>query len=109
MAYDITKRADLAKSAELFAAACYQSRAWDNELSVSLFRYGGHGPSVSGIGRDHFPSHVKDNLRDLARQVSAFSDLAYKARPNRVRVATLRKLARAIAARDGSGFYGPQA
>lgn len=106
---DILSRHDLEQSAEYFRAACHQSRAWDNLLRVSIFRYGGHGPAISGIGRAHFPDDVKAELRDLARQVSAFSELAYSARPKRVRVATIRALGRAIAARDGSGFYGPQA
>lgn len=105
----ILSRPDLAKSAEYFAAACHKSRAWDNELRVACFRYGGHGAAISGAGRSHFPDQVKAELRELARQVAAFSQLAYDAKPPRVRVSTIRALGRAIAARDGSGFYGPQA
>ena len=105
---NVLDRKDLAKAAEYFAAACHQSRAWDSEFSVARMKYGAHGLNISGCGRDHFPDHVKRELRELARQVSAFSDLAHAARPPRVRLSTMRALSRAIAARDGSGFYGPQ-
>lgn len=106
---NLLSRPDLARATELFAAACFQSRAWDSEFAVARMKYGAHGSDVSGCGRDHFPEHVKTRLRELARQVSDFSDLAYQARPSRVRVSTMRALSRAVAVRDGSGFYGPQA
>lgn len=105
----LLNRPDLARAAELFAASCYHSRAWDSEFAVARMIHGAHGPDVSGCGRAHFPDKVKDTLRDLARQVTEFSGLAYAARPARVRVATMRALSRAVATRDGSGFYGPQA
>ena len=105
---DLLSRPDLARAAEYFAAACHQSRAWDAEFSVARMKHGAHGPAVSSCGRAHFPDATKDRLRELARQVSAFSELAYAARPPRVRMATMRRLARAIAARDGAGCYGPQ-
>lgn len=105
---NLLSRPDLAHAAELFAAACFQARAWDSEFAVARMRYGAHGSDVSGCGRAHFPDHVKDRLRELARQVSTFSDLAYEARPSRVHTSTMRALSRAVAARDGSGFYGPQ-
>lgn len=108
MPRDIINRPDLAPAAALFAAACHQSRAWDSEMHVACKRYGGHGPAVSGCGRDHFPHSLKDSLRTLARDVATLSDAAYAARPPRIRLSTLRALSRAVAARDGSGFYGPQ-
>lgn len=104
----IINRPELENAAKYFSAACRQSRAWDSEFSVALMKYGAHGPAISGIGRDHFPEHVKVRLRELARSVSLFSDLAYSSRPPRVRTSTMRALSRAIAAQDGSGFYGPQ-
>ena len=108
MPVDLISRPDLSHAAALFAAACHQSRAWDNELHVACKRYGGHGPTISGCGRDHFPASLKDSLRALARDVTTLYDAAYAARPSRVRQSTMRALSRAIAARDGSGFYGPQ-
>jgi hypothetical protein len=105
---DLLNRPDLIHAVELFAAACHQSRAWDSEYSIARMKYGAHGPAVSGIGRDHFPDPVKARLRDLARQVSAFSEAGHGARPKGVRRATMIKLGRAVAARDGAGFYGPQ-
>ena len=105
---NLLSRPELARATELFAAACFQSRAWDSEFAVARMKYGAHGSDVSGCGRAHFPDPVKDRLRELARQVSAFSDLAYRERPSRVHAATMRALSRAVAARDGSGFYGPQ-
>ena len=105
---NLLNRPDLAHAAKWFAAACYLSRSWDSEFSVARMKYGAHGPDVSGCGREHFPEEVKERLRTFARAISEASDMAYAARPRGVRMATMRKLARAIAARDGSGFYGPQ-
>lgn len=93
---------------DLFAVACRFSREWDAMLSDALATYGDHGPDVSGCGRDHFPEDVKDALRAKARQVTFNSDLAYSARPKGFHTTTMRALARAVATRDGSGFYGPQ-
>lgn len=91
-----------------FESACHCSRAYDSLLRDYLAQYGNHGPAVSGAGRDHFPADVKDHLRRVARAVSYHSDRGYAARPRYVRQATMRKLASAVARRDGSGFYGPQ-
>lgn len=106
---DILNRTDLAEAQHLFAQACLASRMHDREARRALANYGEQGPTVSGCVRAHFPDGVKDMLRWLARTVSDRSDAAYAARPPRVRVATMRKLSRAVAERDGSGFYGPQA
>ena len=91
-----------------FALACNSSRAWDRELAKALATYGDHGPAISGCGRDHFPEHVKNQLRLLARQVSEFSDEARKAKPLGVRWSTIRTLGQLVAMRYGTGFYGPQ-
>lgn len=93
---------------DLFAAACRFSREWDAMLRAALLAYGEHGSAISGAGREHFPEHIKDALRQKARAVTFNSDLAYKARPKGVRMETMRKLAALVATRDGSGFYGPQ-
>ena len=102
-------RADLNRAAELFADACAQSREHDKAAAAALVAYGPHGPQISGIVREHFPTCTKDYLRSLARNVGILSNAAHAARPARVRIATMRALARAVALRDGSGFYGPQA
>jgi hypothetical protein len=102
-------RADLHRAAELFADACMVSRSHARMASDALSIHGAHGPDVSGCVREHFPIHIKGYLRDLAHGASMLTAAAHAARPARVRVATMRALARAVAARDGSGFYGPQA
>lgn len=105
---DITQRADLQRAAGLLADACRVSRQHASASSAALSTYGAHGPDVSGVVRAHFPDATKDRLRSLAREVGALCDAAYNARPPRVHHRTMRDLAQAIAARDGSGFYGPQ-
>lgn len=94
---------------DLFAAACKFSRWHDEESAKALEKYGDHGPGISGCVRDHFPDEVKEDLRRLAMAVAFNSDLAHQARPKGMRKATMRALAQAVATRDGSGFYGPQA
>ena len=108
-ARNILDRPDLARAAELFAEACEQSREHSRAAAAALEAYGDNGPQISGCIRDHFPQCTKDYLRSLARNVSIYLDAAHKARPPRFRVNTMRKLAQAIARRDGCGFYGPQA
>lgn len=105
----ILERPDLTIAADLFADACHLSRQHDEAAAEALAKYGSHGPDISGVVRDHFPACTKDYLRSLARNINILSDAAYAARPERVRLTTMRALAHAVAARDGSGFYGPQA
>ena len=109
MARDLLTEPRLELPRDLFAVACKFSREYDAMLRDALAAYGDHGADISGAGREHFPSEVKDALRNKARAVTFNSDLAYSARPKGFRVATMRQLARAVALRDGSGFYGPQA
>jgi hypothetical protein len=92
-----------------FADACKFSRLHSEFAQAQLRVFGDHGPAISGCVRDHFPADRKETLRELARKVSECSDRAWAARPARVRSSTMRKLARLVAQRDGSGFYGPQA
>jgi hypothetical protein len=91
------------ETAEAFAEACAASRAWDVLLRQSLAIYGDRGPDISGCGRHHFPPHVQDELRALARTASA-----PVRRPRRVRLRTAVRILRIVQARDGSGFYGPR-
>lgn len=106
---DILTRDDLAPARRQFELACAASRKHDSSARAALIVYGRHGAQVSGCVRDHFPGFVKSKLRAHAKLVTHHSDRAFALRPPRVRMATMRKLARAVAARDGSGFYGPQA
>lgn len=92
-----------------FVDACRFSRMHSEYAQIQLRVFGDHGAPISGCVREHFPADRKDNLRGLARLVSEASDRAWNARPKGVRNSTMRKLARLIAQRDGSGFYGPQA
>lgn len=101
-------RPELLPAARFLAQACEASREHSRLAESALALYGDHGPLVSGCVRSHFPEPVKDRLRSLARQVSRASAQAFDARPPRVRLATMRKLGRAVAAEQGSGYYGPQ-
>jgi len=94
--------------------ACFEvclanARAHDDLAGAALKAYGDHGPQISGCVREHFPSQVKVALRAYARAVTYWSERAYEARPARVRHDTIRAIGRAIAKRDGAGYYGPQA
>lgn len=90
-------------------AACEASRKHSALAADALATYGDHGAQISGCVRDHFPDTVKDELRHWAQLVTRRSAMAYQNRPSRVRMATMRQLSKAVATRDGSGFYGPQA
>lgn len=104
----LENRPDLLRAAHCFRMACAHSRAHTILARDALLVYGNHGPDISGCVRDHFPDNVKDLLRESAREVSRACDAAYAARPSRVHMATMRRLSREIAARYGSGFYGPR-
>lgn len=108
MKRNLLTRPDLAPAAVLFAAACLASREHAMRSNTALVTFGDRGSPISGCVRAHFPRAVKDTLRELARSVTRHSDAAYTARPSRVRMATMRALSRAVAARDGSGYYGPR-
>ena len=58
-----------ADSQHYFEVAAAVSRAHRDKLNAALLEYGDHGPLVSGVGRDHFPEDVKEELRSLAREV----------------------------------------
>lgn len=72
----------------------------------ALGAYGRHGPDVSGVVRDHFPLHIKADLRYYARQVSYWSDRAMNARPKGVHRATINRLRQYVRDTHGAGFYG---
>ena len=100
-------RPDLFRARRWFVSACQASRAHADLASLALAAHGDHGPDVSGCVRQHFPEAVKKTLRDLAQNVTLYSDCARDARPKGVRHATIRALGAAVARRDGTGFYGP--
>lgn len=108
MTQSIINEPRFAHAANLFALACAASRYHSMMAQNALRAYGSHGPDISGCVRSHFPDHIKDDLRSYARRVTEYSEAGYAARPPRVRRATMVRLARLIATRDGSGFYGPQ-
>lgn len=101
-------RPDLSAARRAFAVACFYSRAREALAEEALSTFGSHGPHVSGVMRDHFPDTVKAILRTLADAATWASNAAYDARPPHVALRTIRDLGRAVATRDGSGFYGPQ-
>lgn len=102
-------RQDLSAARFHFENACRASRKHQELVRLSLEEHGDRGSQISGIIRDHFPEHVKNRLRNLCRTITTESDRAWAARPPRVRTETMRRLASAVAQRDGSGFYGPRA
>ena len=109
MRNDLLTDTRLEKSRVYFERACRASRAHSEKAREACDKYGDHGSQISGCVRDHFPDDVKDTLRILARLVTDCSNAAREARPPRIRHDTIRALGRAVARRDGSGFYGPQA
>lgn len=104
----ILLRPDLAESRKLFEKAAARSRAWNRAVARAISKYGERpgGGHISGIYSDHFPEHVKDGLRNLARSVTEYGDAARAARPKRVRSETISALRLAVRRRYGGGFYG---
>lgn len=94
--------------AAYFTMACAASRAHSDLAAILLTEYGDHGAQISGCVRSHFPERYKDTLRELARSVTEYGDKARAARPPRMHASTVQHIARLVATRDGSGFYGPQ-
>ena len=105
---NLLERPDLADAARSFAAACENSRRWSAMVSDAVAKYGRPSAVVAGIYSHEFPSDVKEALRRLALGVTNYTDEGYLLRPRRVRMSTMRRLAAAVATRDGSGYYGPQ-
>ena len=101
-------RDNLKPAAALFRKSVEASKKHSNKVADAFNKHGDHGPQISGVIRDHFPTDVKDDLRKLARDVSKFSDAAYAARPKGVRQNTMWKLSQAVADKYGHAFYGPQ-
>lgn len=91
-----------------FEQATAASREHSKQATMALQEYGDEGATIAGVVREHFPTDVKDRLRELAQQVTVHSDAAYAARPKRTRIETIRRIGELIARRDGSGFYGPR-
>lgn len=105
---NVLTRPDLQAAATAFALACTYSRAHDALAAALLEVHGSHGPQISGVVRSHFPEPDKQILRALCTGVNAASDAGYDLRPIGVRTATIWALSRAVAKRDGYGFYGPR-
>ena len=105
---DRLSRPELALAAAAYAQACAASRRHNDLTKAALRVFGAHGADISGCVREHFPDQVKDELRALAREVTAASEAGDMLRPRGVRSATMRALARDVATRDGGGFYGPR-
>lgn len=107
MNYKLTKRDKMLLDkhralCHAFEQICAASRLHSKMAKDALKEFGSHGPDISGCVRDHFPEHVKNQLRDLARKASASVN-----RPKYMRLATLNHIGRLIATLSGSGFYGP--
>jgi hypothetical protein len=56
-------------------AANSLAKQYDAAMTAAFAKYGdGDGREISGVGRSHFPSAVKDNLRTLVRRFHAAQD-----------------------------------
>lgn len=95
-----------ADSQHYFEVAAAVSRAHRDKLNAALNEYGNHGPLVSGVGRDHFPEDVKEELRSLAREVHDMNEKGRAAKPRGVHMATIHKLGHEVSHKFGKGFYG---
>ncbi len=92
-----------------FTRACRLSRLWSSYVSRNIDRHGRRpGNHVSAVYSDAWPEYIQERLRKVARAVSCFTDAGYAARPKGVHRSTMTRLAKSIARRDGSGYYGPQ-
>lgn len=99
--------ARFAAAAALLRESCAYARRWDALYAAACAYFGDHGPLISGCGRDYWPELVKEQLRALARLASDAMREAFEKRPPRVRLATMRALARDVATYYGTGRYGP--
>ena len=72
----ILRRQILTRAERILARASYASRLHGEIFRASEALYGNHGSFISGVGREHFPSNVKDRMRRLAHTASA-SGFAY--------------------------------
>ncbi len=104
----LLERKDLSLARMWFVCAAAASRQHTLKARIAMAKYGDHGPDISGCVRNHFPENIKNQLRGLAHAVSEYNDCGMKARPPRVRLSTMIRLAREVCKRDGTGFYGFQ-
>lgn len=96
----------LAEAQAMYESACAASRKHSDVAQAALEEYGDHGPLISGCVRDHFPEKIKNELRELARSVNRFHELALDKRPRGVHKVTMYRLAREVTHHDGNGYYG---
>lgn len=84
------------------------SRLHSQMAETFIAAYGdGNGDQISGSVRDHFPTEVKDALREVARSVTKCLSDSREAwrRAGRTHATWMREKEQTIA-RDGRGFYG---
>jgi len=88
---------------------CMLSRHWSEQVQRYIKLHGDViGCHTSGCYNPDWPETVKNRLRDLAFGVGLMEDEAYRFRPRKTHRSTVTSIARFIARRDGSGYYGPQ-
>lgn len=58
-------------------------------VDEAIAKYGERGPLISGVVYSHFPSEVKDRLRDTLTEAHRLYDAGFAARPKRMRHATM--------------------
>ena len=95
-----------ADSQHYFEVACAASRKHRDVQNAAYAQYGNKGPYISAIGQDHFPEDVKEELRSLAREVSAMQQFAFDKKPPKVHFSTIVKLGHEVSHKFGKGFYG---
>ena len=107
-AFDILTNPRNARVVAYFALACAASRAHSELARACYADYRDKGPLISGCEPEHFPERYKDPLTAHARACGDYCDKARAARPTRMHMATVNRIARLVATRDGAGRYGPQ-
>jgi hypothetical protein len=86
---ELTKKEHEALARDFIAAGNTRHKEWIQLAAHALEKYGAHGSLISGVVRDHFPAVMKESLRQLAREASHYSSLAWahwKAAGRRVRL-----------------------
>lgn len=74
---ELTK-ADHERLAYEFAEQWKSKRStWEKAIEAAERRYGNQGSLISGGFREHWPSKVKDRIRDMAHAKSALSTAAW--------------------------------
>lgn len=105
----ISRNNDLiAQTAEQLLVLAYaHSRAHTELAKLAMEQHSDHGSLIAGCVRDHFPTEVKDRLRNLALEIGPLMDESKRIwRKSGKHLRTWIRLKDQVVARDGKGYYG---